>query len=155
MNIQTLLRLSKIRGLSQAELAAQAGISKQAITAWKKKFLETGDPNINIFSKTQDRLAQVLSVQSHELNQNLYVSNLTELLWDRLYPDIESFVEAIAKGQLAALARLVQVYGLYSSAKMAGSQIWRKFPNYKSKLHPAHRKQLEVIWNLEQNPAST
>lgn len=161
MNIETLFCFMKIRGISGATLARKAGISRQALTEWKRKAKQAQNPRVNVYSQTQESLAQVLGVRSEELGQtfqiisdpNLRKSIEAEILWDRLYPDIASFSSAVVKGAPQALARLVQVYGLYASAKMAGQQIWNNFPEYKYKMHPAYRKQAEIVWTLAQNQA--
>jgi len=45
------------------------------------------------------------------------------------------------------------MYGLFSAAKIAGVQIWKKFPQYKKLIHPVNRRQAELLWTLVQNPA--
>jgi len=159
MNINTLLSLIKIKGVKQAKLAKRVGISRQSITAWKQRSLVQRDPNINIFSSIQNEIARELGVNITDLetpiniNENLHLRGKIEadLIWDKLFPDVESFVSAAVCGNNSALGRLVQVYGMYLSAKLLGKNIWIKFPDYKSNIHPAYRKRAEIIWNLEQN----
>ena len=159
MNVDTLFTLMKIRSMKAAELARQAGVSRQALSAWRRRASEQGKPNIDVLSTTQDRIAEVLGVRSEELSRSIGVLATTKqrkiietnLLWDKMFPNVEVFAVAVVKGELNALGRLVQTYGLYDAAKMAGRQIWQKFPLYKSRLHPGYRKQAEVVWTLEQN----
>jgi hypothetical protein len=41
-----------------------------------------------------------------------------------------------------AIARLVQVYGLFRSEKIIGRAVWRRFPEYRRFLHPARQEEL-------------
>lgn len=149
MNIQTLKSLARVRGLSQSDLARAAGVSRQTVSFW---FSQTGD--VNLFAKNLERLAEFLGVAVEDLSRPLPILGnaeernrwATDLLWDRLYPDLEKFVDGLIRGQPEALARLVQVCGLYQSEKIAGKQIWRKFPVYRRHIHPAYRRQAEVVW---------
>jgi len=159
MNALTLKTYCKVKGTIQSKLAHASGISRQAISSWIKKAEDT--PIVNVYSKNQNHLATVLGVPAHELSQDLPVISDRALrkeldvllLWDHLFPDLESFVRSLIKGQAVALARLVQVYGLYQSEKVAGIQVWKKFPQYKNHLHPAIREKAELVWNTRQNPA--
>ncbi len=157
MNVNTLFSYIEIKGITCAKLARRVGVSRQTLSAWKQK--AKINPNINVFSQTQEKIAFELGLRYEDLNQSIAVlenSKLrseieTDLFWDKLYKNLESFSSAVVRGQPEALARLVQTYGLYASAKIAGNQIWEKFSLYKNKIHPAYRKQAEVIWNLFQN----
>ncbi|HPI39976.1 MAG TPA: helix-turn-helix transcriptional regulator [Pseudobdellovibrionaceae bacterium] len=157
MNANTLFSYIEIKGIRPAQLARRVGISRQTLSEWKKK--SKTNSNINIYSQTQEKLAFELGLRYEDLNRAIEVlenKNLrkeieTELFWDKLYKNIESFSSAVIRGQPEALARLVQVYGLYASAKIAGNQIWDKFHLYKNKIHPAYRKQAEVLWKLAQS----
>ena len=117
--------------MSQSELAQKAGISRQLVSVWFKKAETQTDLNINVYSNTQENLALVLGVSVKDLSLLLpIVSNQkqksefeTTLLWDSLYPSIESFTAGFIRGQPEALARLVQTYGLFHSEKIAGKQV--------------------------------
>ena len=74
------------------------------------------------------------------------------LLWDRLYPSTEDFIIALVKGEYRAVARLVQVYGLYRGDKILGKSVWKKFEKYKQLIQPVRRRQCEKIWQHYQNP---
>jgi hypothetical protein len=68
------------------------------------------------------------------------------VLWDRLYPDLGAFASALHAGEPRALARFVQVYGLYAAESTLGAVAWRAFPTYKRHIHPVRRSQLEILW---------
>lgn len=156
MNRSTLKSLSRIKGIRQADIAAMAGVSRQAVNRW----WTTDEENLNVLSITQERLAESFGVTMEVLSRNLpVVSNKsqrkkieTQLLWDKLYPDLERFACGVVVGHPEALARLVQVFGLFSAEKIAGKQVWKKFPQYKNKIHPGRRRTLEAVWNEMQNP---
>jgi hypothetical protein len=74
-----------------------------------------------------------------------------ELIWDRMYPDIEGFVLALCRNEPKALARLVEAYGLCSSARMAGAVVWSRFSEYKRFLPPALRRDIEPLWNMRES----
>ncbi len=74
------------------------------------------------------------------------------LLWDRLYPSLEDLAVAACAGESKALARLVETYGLYSTAGMLGDSVWEAFPRYSAHIHPARREGLERIWRLKTGP---
>ena len=155
MDFKTLSIIATLRGLNQSDLAALAGVSRQAVSLWAKQSI------INLRLKNLQQLAKGLGVSLDDLVQPLPVLNdpkatetlQTGLLWDHLFPSLESFVVALVKGDLRALARLVQVYGLYGGAKTMGPAVWKKFPQYKNLIHPARREQCEKLWMLHENPA--
>lgn len=156
MNVLTLKTLAKIKGVRQADIAVMAGVSRQAVHRWWVAPQES----LNILSGTQERLAESFGLPMQLLSMKLPVfSNEalrkkieTQLLWDKNYPNLERFVRGLVIGNLDALARLTQVFGLFAAEKIIGKQVWKKFPQYKSKIHPARRRTLEVIWNEIQNP---
>ncbi|MBI4403604.1 MAG: helix-turn-helix transcriptional regulator [Deltaproteobacteria bacterium] len=156
MNAQTLKSYLLARGLSQSDLARAAGVTRQAVSHWLSS-KEKGP--INLFAKHAQAVAHFLGVTVEQLSEFLPILGSpsdrkkweTELLWDRLYPDLESFIVGLMRGQRQALARLVQVCGFYEAAKIAGQQVWKRFPVYKSLIHPAYRKKLEIIWKTEKS----
>lgn len=68
------------------------------------------------------------------------------LLWDGLYPDLADFAIAVNKGDPRAIARLLEVHGLYPTAKVIGDRVWTDFPRYARYIHPARRRQLETLY---------
>jgi hypothetical protein len=52
------------------------------------------------------------------------------------------------RGEGRAVARLVEVYGFFLSARMLGRSVWVRFPQYKRYLPPVRRRQLEELWAL-------
>ncbi len=158
MNAGTLKSYCDIVGLTQSELARRAGVSRQLVSQWFKEADRDGASDVNVYSRNQERLGAVLGVAPSELATALPILSVaaerksleTLLLWDRLYPALEPFLSGLVRGQPDALARLVQVFGLYGAAKSAGQIVWDRFPRYKMKIHPAVRKRSEVIWTHHQ-----
>lgn len=156
MNLSTLKSLSRIKGVRQADIASMAGVSRQAVNQW----WNSSDPNLTVLSKTQERLAESFGVSMDVLSKELPVVSSdsqrskieTQLLWDKLYPDLEHFARGLVVGHAAALARLVQVFGLFTAEKIAGKQVWKKFSQYKNMIHPGRRRTLEIVWTEIQNP---
>lgn len=73
-------------------------------------------------------------------------------LWDRKYPDLNTFFQQIKNDDLQAIGRFVQVLGLFSSESLFGPKIISLFPDYKKYIHPARAKGLELLWKrLTQN----
>lgn len=155
MNVETVKTLARLKGIRQADVAAMAGVSRQAVHRW----WSSEQVNIEVLAGSQKQLAESFGVSMGLLSEKLpVVSNRklkkalqTQLLWDKLYPDIEHFVRALVVGNLDALARLTQVFGFFAAEKIAGSKVWTNFPKYKSKIHPARRRMLEMIWTEMQN----
>jgi len=155
MNMPILKVISKLRHLSQSEIAKMAHVSKQAVSLWFQKEEST----INIQSTHLHALAQALHLKVDDLLTPLPLSEdspdkislKTSLLWDRLYPTLEDFAVALIQHKLKALSRLVEVYGLFESQSIVGKSIWTLFPKYKKYLPPVRRKQCEALWRLEQN----
>lgn len=144
----TLEVLCKLRGLSQADLSRMAGVSRQAVSLWFK----SKEPKLNVQSKHLENLSKALEIKIDSLLDPLPFLNLnTWLLWDRLYPSVEDFGVALVKGELRALARLVESYGLFKSANLMGKIIWKKFLNYKKFIPPVRRKQCETLCRILQN----
>lgn len=151
MKTEVLKSFLKARGMNPAELARKIGVSRQTVSLWFRSV----DPGMNL--KNATRLTEVLGVSLKDLDEPLFEKREqleTELLWDHLYPDLESFLAGVVRGQPAALARLVQVYGIFDAEKIAGKQIFKKFHQYKTNLPPAFRKKTEILWKLKFNPAS-
>ena len=149
MNTATLKAYARAQGLNQSAIAKAAGVTRQAVSIWFSK-----QGKVDLLSSTLQRLALSLGVTGEALSQPLPILGdpverkkwETDLLWDRLYPDLESFVAGVNRGQKTALARLVQMCGLYQAEKIAGRQVWKKFESYKALIHPARRREAEILW---------
>lgn len=133
MNIKTLEVIARKKGLKQADIAALAGISRQAVSLWFKRGKLNN--NINIQSNHLKKLAEGLGVTQDELCTSLPVLESeyslkkfeTDLLWDKLYPDLIDFTLALIRFEKPAIARLVQIYGMFAGEKIIGDKgkkIW-------------------------------
>ena len=158
MNVTTVKALADSRGLNQSDLARLAGVTRQRVSQWFHRTL--ADSPVNIGSTSLKALAEGLGVKADKLLAPLPLleqpealrRETTKLLWDGLYPDLVSFVIDVGRGRLEAVARLVQIYGLFASARMIGKSAWTSFPRYKKYLHPVRRRELEVLWSLRTSP---
>lgn len=152
MNINTISVIAGSRAISQSDLARMAGISRQAVSRWFKQ----GFPEVDVRASHLQKLSQALGVSMDELSLPLPCLQSPEeraalsagLLWDRLYPDVGSFAAALVRGEDRAVARLVEVYGFFLSARMLGRAVWDRFPQYKKYIPPVLRRQLEELWTL-------
>lgn len=146
MYLQTLNYIMVIRGCRRADLARLAHVSKAAVCKWFKSI----DGISNMEVRTLLTLADNLGVFPRDLMERpddlSYLE--TRLIWDRSYPSIYSFVGALIRRQLPAVARLVQVMGFYEAESVIGKQAIDLFPRYKRYIKPARRRALEVIWPL-------
>jgi len=157
MNRYALKLLMLTAGLNQSDIAEAAGVTRQAVSLWLGGC--DGDREINIKTKNLIRLADNLSVDLRDILMSVKISEDTEymrqmkacLLWDRLYPSLESFLIDVSRGKNVALARLVQVFGLYESSRIAGKKIWKNFNRFKKYINPVRRRECENIWNIRKN----
>lgn len=152
MNIETLRHISKFRGLTQSEIARAAQVSRQAVNQWFKQ----GDSFVPITSKHLLNLCRGTGISADVLineiaDRQWWENETTNLLWDGLYDDLVSFLIALNEGDSRALARLVEVYGLFASTKIIGDSAWKEFPNYKSYLPPIRRSELEQLWETQKS----
>ncbi len=156
MYAETLKAIAKVKHLNQSDLARAAGVSRQRVSQWFQEVNDEGYINTQI--EHARALAVALQVDIGTLVQKLPLMDdqsrlkreTTRLLWDQLYPDLVSLLIAAMDGERDALARIVQVYGLYEAAKLLGGRVWREFPRYKGILKPARRIQLEALWQYRQ-----
>lgn len=157
MQNQTLKAVATIRKLNQSDLARAAGVSRQRISQWLHD--APADGFVNIQTKHLLSIAKALGIQPGALLRSLPLlcdeqrlkGETAKLLWDRLYPDLTSLLVAGLERQPQALARVVQVYGLFASAKLFGGRVWRDFDTYKQFIHPVRRKELECLWQYRQS----
>lgn len=138
----------KSKELSRADLARIAEVSRAAVTRWFREGEKTGW--VNVETRTLLKLAKGLGISPHEfLNERMNLKQFeTRFLWDRLYPDMESFVKALIQHRAPAMARLVQVLGFRDAKQVAGTSIITLFERYKKFIIPARRRQLEKLWLL-------
>ncbi len=157
MHIQTLKAVATIRKLNQSDLARAAGVSRQRISQWLHD--ASADGFVNVQTKHLMSIATALDILPGILLRPLPLlcddqrlrGETARLLWDKLYPDLTSLLVAALERQPQALARLVQVYGLFASAKLFGGRVWRDFDKYKPFIHPIRRKELECLWQYRQS----
>ena len=134
--------------INKASLAKMAGVSRAAVTHWFQKPTRNGWINTETFVLMH--LAKELQINPEVLLADR--PNLTplqnEFLWDLLYPNMETFLKALADFEYPAVARLVQVVGLHASHQLLGSNVLTKFQHYKLLIKPIRRKGLELICPL-------
>lgn len=154
----------KLNQFSQSELARLAQVSRQAVSKWFLNSSQLGlEPLWNISKNTGvpiDALAKLFMHKSvlFETLEAKKKELMTDLLWDKLYPSLDAFFIALANNEMRAIARLVQVYGLFESAqivrksrKTKQNPIWAKFHEYKKYIHPVRRKELDKLWTIQKN----
>lgn len=152
MNTHDLAIRIKAKGWSQAALAKRIGVSRQAVSLWFQR------EQASIRSEHLFKLCAALGVRAEDLVQPLpgfgveHDQLMAAYLWDMLYPDLDEFALAVNAWQLEAVARLVQVAGLYAAERLLGRKVWQRFGDYQRYLHPVRRQQLEglVQWHLGQ-----
>lgn len=152
MYTATVKSVLKAKGWSQSELARRVGVSRQAVSLWlaSDRAMVRGDHLM--------RVSEALGLPAETLMRPLpgfgpeHDELKARFLWDRLYPDLDDFAIAVNRGDLEAVARLVQVSGLYVAERLLGRMVWTKFADYARHIHPARRRQLEglVQWRTAQ-----
>jgi transcriptional regulator with XRE-family HTH domain len=150
MHIETARVIAKAHSLNHSELAVAAGVSRQAVSLW---FKTAKDGVASVKTEHLLNLGRSLGISLDELadpapalDAQASARHFADLLWDRLYPDPISFAVAVCRWELRAVARLVEVHGLYSGARMAGPGVWKRFPEYKGFIKPGRRDGLERLW---------
>jgi transcriptional regulator with XRE-family HTH domain len=159
MNADMLKAIAQARGLNHSDLARLAGVRRQSVSLWFKKAQKDATHEINLHAQNQRKLAEGLGVTLDELIRPLPLHGdpgkrrimETEILWDRLYPSLSAFAVALNRGEFPALARLVQAYGLFQAAAIAGEKIFKQFPRYKRHIEPNQRKSWERVWILQKS----
>lgn len=152
MDVRTLEALLKARGLSRAELARRVGVTRQAVSLWFRG--ERAEPR----GRHLVRVAEVLGVPVETVTRPLPCLGAAEharlratLLWDALYPDLDDFAIALRAREPRALARLVEVHGLYGAEKAIGPDAWSRFPDYERFLHTGRRGELRTLWDWHEH----
>jgi transcriptional regulator with XRE-family HTH domain len=157
MNSRTLHAHLKAAGLTPSELARRVGVSPQTVSSWIQKDDPTRFPDEYVLA-----LSRVLGVHVEVLERPLPCFGADEhdwlharYLWDRLYPDLDDFAIDLNRLEPRAVARLVEVDGLYAAARILGELAWERFASYKRFLPPARRRQLETLhaWRSNQTAA--
>ena len=134
--------------MNKAQIAKLAEISRAAVTKWFSKEKEMDW--VNVETKTIIRLAEHLHLSPEIfLQKRINLDRFSHrFLWDRLYPDMESFIKALSEHELPALARLVQILGFKEAEHVIGKSIVPLFQEYKRFIKPIRRKELETLWPL-------
>ncbi len=152
MNARTVRAHLEARGWSQSDLARRVGVSRQAVSQWLAR------DRASLRGEHLLAVARALDTPAEQLDRPLPALDdeeaTTALLWDRLYPRLDEFAVAVNRWEPTAIARLVQVYGLYAAERMLGRRVWLAFGSYSKHIHPTRRRSLEglVQWR-QQNPA--
>lgn len=141
------------RKLNQSDLARLAGVSRQAVSLWMRQPMQTpvemrASHLLNLSRRTGISL-DVLTAPWPLVGTPEEDALSVELLWDRLYPGLVDFAVALAGNEEKAIARLVQVYGLYRAAVIVGEEAWKGFPRYQRYIQPQRREGLERVWRFE------
>lgn len=133
--------------MSQAELARRVGVSRQAVSLWLRESEDVVLRSDNLLRIAKalgvpvERLARALPCFEPEEHERLRAS----LLWDGLFGDLDDLAIALERGDPRAIARVVQVHGLYAAEKVVGPSVWDDLSRYARYLHPARRRQLEAL----------
>jgi transcriptional regulator with XRE-family HTH domain len=145
MDTTTLRAVLKARGIRPAELARRVGVNRQAVSLWLKR------EHAVLRSDHLLGTAEVLGMRAEDLAAPL-PGLLAErerlsaaLNWDRLYPDLVDLAIAAGRGEYPAMARLVEVHGLFATAGMLGKRVWDEFPAFERHIHPARRRPLRML----------
>jgi transcriptional regulator with XRE-family HTH domain len=154
MYLSNLKILMAKRNLSQSDLATALNLSRQAVSLW----LRSDDQFVNIKTKQLGRLCEVFNISPNALLTPFPVleksrDTLALFLWDGLYSSIEDFYIALSNKEWSAIGRLVQVWGMYRSAKVLGKIIWLDFNKYSKYIHPSKRRICEKICQQKLNLA--
>lgn len=159
MEGSTLEAIKEIRKISQSDLARMAGVSRQAVSKWFGEQGNTKGGSLSLRISTVQRLAENLGVPIHTLLAPIpHISDASTVdrlrakyLWDRLYPSILSFSVALIRGELRAIARLVQCDGLFEASKVVGKIIWKRFDDYKKYMPRQRVQQCEIVWKIQKD----
>ncbi len=153
MNIATLKVFMDIKKLNASQLAKATGLSRQAISKWFVSAKNSNKRFVNADWTSVLKIANALGVNPDKLAHDPF-SKLTLqekkryetlLLWDHLYDTLENFIVALVKKNKRAIARYVQIFGILNAQKIWGKWIYSEFPNYAKYIHPARRKELELL----------
>src|SRR3989339_444514 len=150
MHIETVSAIAEAHSLNNSGIAVAAGVSRQAVSFWFKT-ADNGVASVKTehllnLSRTLGISLDELAAPAPALDEAAAARQSAELLWDGLYPDLVAFAAAVCRWELRPVARLVEVHGLYSGARMAGPGVRERFPEYKGFIKPGRRNDLERGW---------
>ena len=142
----------KAKGWTQAEFARRVGVSRQAVSLWLR------DAQATVTGGHLMSVSQALGVPAEVLMRPLpgfgpeHDRLKVAFLWDHLYPELDDFAIAVNRWEAQAVARLVQVNGMYAAERLLGRKVWTRFDEYARHIHPARRRQLKglVQWRTAQ-----
>ena len=157
MRTQHLRFLVDYKKLSLSDIGKMSSISRQRVSQW----LKSGEPIVNIGTIPLMNLSDSLGVKpgffldpNPEIDDEEFMLTLeSALLWDKLYPNLASFLRALINGETRAQARLVEVYGLFPAASAIGNVVWREFAKFKHRIPPKRREELEILWKRQKELA--
>lgn len=158
VHLATLKTIARAKGLNQSDLAKLAGVSRQAVSLWLRSDAVDAHGGVGVHSRHLVALSAGLGVSLDVLARPLpglapaeRQRLSAELNWDRLFPDLDALLHAIARQDPRALARLVEKRGLFAAAKIAGRVVWSSFPSFKRFVPPRRREELERVWTSQKN----
>ena len=153
INVGSFKIIMELHHLNQSELAKICKLSRQCISLWFKK------DSINLKTSQLNLLSQNLKIPVSELvnplpeiSSNEFLENINiNYSWDGKFESGENFLILLSRKFYPAVARFVQVNGMFESSQILGSVVWKKFHDYKKFILPQKRKECEILWNLTQN----
>ena len=143
------------KGYRQADMARAAAVSRQAVSLW---FAADGDFR-NVHVANLLNLSAGLGIAPAELLQPLpglaspaeERRMYAEFCWDRSFPDVYSFLAALAAGRHRAVARLIESRGIYAAAAVLGAQVWDAYPDLRLRLPAARRTIVDAVWKIHRD----
>ena len=123
VNSNSLQMLMRAQGVSQSEIARRIGVSRQAVSLWLKQPDQIHVTGKNLvltaraLGRPVERLIEPLPLRDPQTREQLQA----RLLWDRIFVSLEDLAIAVARKEPRAIARLVEVHGLYAAAKLTKS----------------------------------
>jgi transcriptional regulator with XRE-family HTH domain len=149
MNPEVLkLHLMK-NNLNANKLAKLMSLSRETVSRWLR------DPKkINLKLEQLMQLSQIfktninhLVADYNDIDENNLKKFETILNWDRKHASLKDFIIATLNWDYSAIARLVQVKGFFTSAKLLQLKnikpLLDRYPYYKKFIHPKKRELLD------------
>lgn len=140
------------KGYQRSDVARAAGVSRQAVSLW---FTQDDDFH-NLHVANLLNLSDGLGIDPAEflkplpgISEPATVRRLyAEFCWDRSYPDIYSFLVALAGSRPRAVARFIECRGIYEAAAVLGMGVWRAYRGIRKHLAPAKREEIDTVWKV-------